>query len=63
MPFWQGRLSIRLTLSKIREGRGWRPSSGQATYKYEIKENWAKLPEGWSFKEAAAIGAAGHEQA
>ena len=29
---------------------------GQGEYKYEIKENWAKLPDGWSFKEVAAVG-------
>src|SRR6266404_2986605 len=29
---------------------------GQGDYKYEIKENWAKLPDGWSFKEVAAHG-------
>ena len=29
---------------------------GQGDYKYEIKENWAKLPDGWSFKEVAAVG-------
>ena len=28
---------------------------GQGDYKYEIKENWAKLPDGWSFKEMAAV--------
>jgi outer membrane protein assembly factor BamB len=29
---------------------------GQGDYRYEIKENWAKLPAGWSFKEVAAVG-------
>ena len=29
---------------------------GHGDYKYEIKENWAKLPDGWSFKEVAAVG-------
>ena len=29
---------------------------GQGDYKYEIVEDWAKLPEGWSFKEVAAVG-------
>ena len=29
---------------------------GQGDYKYAIKENWAKLPDGWSFKEVAAVG-------
>ncbi|MBV8739846.1 MAG: hypothetical protein JO007_21845 [Alphaproteobacteria bacterium] len=29
---------------------------GQGDYKYEIIENWAKLPDGWSFKEVAAVG-------
>ena len=29
---------------------------GQGDYKYEIVEDWAKLPDGWSFKEVAAVG-------
>ena len=29
---------------------------GQGDYKYEINEHWAKLPDGWSFKEVAAVG-------
>jgi sugar lactone lactonase YvrE len=29
---------------------------GQGNYKYRIVEDWAKLPEGWSFKEVAAVG-------
>ena len=29
---------------------------GHGDYKYEIKENFAKLPDGWSFKEVAAVG-------
>ncbi len=29
---------------------------GQGDYKYEIIEDWAKLPDGWSFKEVAAVG-------
>ena len=28
---------------------------GTGDYKYRIIENWAKLPEGWSFKEVAAV--------
>ena len=28
---------------------------GQGDYKYEIIEDWAKLPDGWSFKEVAAV--------
>ena len=30
---------------------------GTANYTYEVVENWAKLPEGWSFKEVASVGA------
>jgi DNA-binding beta-propeller fold protein YncE len=30
---------------------------GTADYTYEVVENWAKLPPGWSFKEVAAVGA------
>jgi DNA-binding beta-propeller fold protein YncE len=29
---------------------------GGGDYKYRIIENWAKLPDGWSFKEVAAVG-------
>jgi len=29
---------------------------GTANYTYEVVENWAKLPEGWSFKEVASVG-------
>ena len=30
---------------------------GTSGFIYEVVENWAKLPEGWSFKETAAVGA------
>ena len=29
---------------------------GTGDYRYRIVENWAKLPDGWSFKEVAAVG-------
>src|SRR3984885_14295657 len=29
---------------------------GTGDYKYRIIENWAKLPDGWSFKEVGAVG-------
>ena len=29
---------------------------GTGDFKYRIVENWAKLPDGWSFKEVAAVG-------
>jgi hypothetical protein len=29
---------------------------GTAEYTYELAEGWGKLPDGWSFKEAAAVG-------
>ena len=29
---------------------------GTGDYKYRIVENWAKLPDGWSFKEVGAVG-------
>src|SRR4051794_40224713 len=29
---------------------------GSGEYRYRIIENWAKLPDGWSFKEVAAVG-------
>src|SRR3954451_6830586 len=29
---------------------------GNGEYRYRIVEDWAKLPDGWSFKEVAAVG-------
>ncbi len=29
---------------------------GTGNYTYEVVENWAKLPDGWGFKEVAAVG-------
>src|ERR1035437_1056917 len=29
---------------------------GSGEYRYEMIENWAKLPDGWSFAEIAGIG-------
>ena len=29
---------------------------GSGEYRYRIVEDWAKLPDGWSFKEVAAVG-------
>src|SRR5678816_3706430 len=29
---------------------------GTAQYAYEVAEPWAQLPEGWSFREVAAVG-------
>ena len=29
---------------------------GSGDYRYRIVENWARLPDGWSFKEVAAVG-------
>ena len=29
---------------------------GSGNYRYRIVEDWAKLPDGWSFKEVAAVG-------
>ena len=34
---------------------------GSGDYKYRIIENWAKLPNGWSFKEVAAVGVDGKD--
>ena len=28
---------------------------GAGAYTYEVTENWASLPDGWSFKEVAAV--------
>ena len=29
---------------------------GEGQYKYEVAEGWGKLPDGWSFRECAAVG-------
>ena len=29
---------------------------GTAPHTYEVDEGWGKLPDGWSYKEAAAVG-------
>jgi len=34
---------------------------GTDKYTYEVVENWAKLPDGWSFKEVAAVGVDAHD--
>ena len=34
---------------------------GTGDFKYRIIENWAKLPDGWSFKEVAAVGVDGKD--
>jgi hypothetical protein len=30
---------------------------GSETFTYQVVENWAKLPDGWSFKEVGGVGA------
>ena len=35
---------------------------GQDVFGYEIVEDWAKLPRGWSFKEVAAVGVDGEDR-
>jgi len=34
---------------------------GQGDYKYEIVEDWAQLPDGWSFKEVGSVGVDKHD--
>lgn len=34
---------------------------GTDKYIYEVVENWAKLPDGWSFKEVASVGVDAHD--
>jgi hypothetical protein len=29
---------------------------GSGAYRYRVNENWAKLPDGWSFKEVGGVG-------
>ena len=35
---------------------------GRGEYRYRVVENWAKLPEGWSFKDVAAVAVDGKDQ-
>jgi hypothetical protein len=35
---------------------------GTAQYTYEVAEPWAQLPEGWSFREVAAVGVDAQDQ-
>jgi len=35
---------------------------GTGEYKYEVVENWAKLPDGWDFKEVGAVGVDSKDQ-
>jgi hypothetical protein len=34
---------------------------GTGDFKYRIVEDWAKLPDGWSFKEVGAVGVDGKD--
>lgn len=36
---------------------------GDGQYKYEVAEGWGKLPDGWSFKECAAVGCDANDRA
>ena len=29
---------------------------GEGEYRYEVVEDWARLPPGWSFKEVGSVG-------
>ena len=35
---------------------------GSGDFRYRIVDNWAKLPDGWSFKEVAAVGVDGKDR-
>ena len=34
---------------------------GEGDYRYRVTENWARLPDGWSFKEVASVGVDRHD--
>ena len=34
---------------------------GSGTFKYRVNADWAKLPEGWSFKEVGGVGVDIHD--
>ena len=34
---------------------------GTGQYKYRVDADWAKLPEGWSFKEVGGVGVDGND--
>ena len=43
------------------KGRGMAIIVGTGDFKYRIVEDWAKLPDGWSFKEVGAVGVDGKD--
>ena len=34
---------------------------GSGQFKYRVKADWAKLPDGWSFKEVGGVGVDGND--
>ena len=34
---------------------------GSGDYRYQVNADWAKLPDGWSFKEVGGIGVDSHD--
>ena len=34
---------------------------GNGDYRYRVNADWAKLPEGWSFKEVGGVGVDSHD--
>ncbi len=34
---------------------------GNGRFKYRVKADWAKLPDGWSFKEVGGVGVDGND--
>ena len=34
---------------------------GSGDYRYEVNADWAKLPDGWSFKEVGGVGVDGND--
>ena len=34
---------------------------GNGDYRYRVNAEWAKLPEGWSFKEVGGVGVDSHD--
>jgi hypothetical protein len=34
---------------------------GSGDYRYRVNADWAKLPEGWSFKEVGGVGVDSHD--
>ena len=52
----QGMVNIRHLTCVLQTTRWNMVALGTEKFTYEVVENWAKVPEGWSFKEVGGVG-------